>query len=254
MAKAYTGLEATYHELFWSQEGEDLELELLQKALKKGDKHLEVGAGSGRHLIPLAQDGYDIVGIEPSTEMVKMAEEKISSLGLQTSIQLSDLEQYQAEEKFDAALFTSFTFQLFLETQSTLEKVSELLAPKGKVYFSCFIPWAEIVGELEEDNWYLDAEAKLDGPTKRARCWTKFQIDRLNLKLHRTHRYEISEKKKVQDQTKTEHTLRWFTVPEIELFLEKAGYKLLNVFGDFDYDDEASENSQVISILAEKNA
>lgn len=47
----------------------DSEIAYIQTVAEPGSKVLDVGCGTGRHLIPLTQLGYEVVGIEKNLEM-----------------------------------------------------------------------------------------------------------------------------------------------------------------------------------------
>ncbi|MEM7603399.1 MAG: methyltransferase domain-containing protein, partial [Verrucomicrobiota bacterium] len=134
---------------------------------------LEVGAGSGRILRPLFDKGWEIMGIEPSAEMVSMFEETDS----QAILEQVTLEEFDSEKRFHCILLTSYVFMLFREPEVVFEKLESLLSEGGVVYLSTFIPWAEIVGEMIEGEWSVDDEVKLPSRQK-ARCWVNFEIDR----------------------------------------------------------------------------
>lgn len=51
-----------------------------------GNNVLDVGSGKGRYLIPLAQDGFRIVGLEPSEGMITTAKAKIEERQLSASL------------------------------------------------------------------------------------------------------------------------------------------------------------------------
>jgi len=200
---------------------------------------LEVGAGTGRILNPLLNAGWELEGIEPSSEMVKMYEDRLKE-GERSRIAEVTLEEFSTDESFDAVLLTSFMLQLFSDPQFVFEKMKSLLKPGGYLYVSCFIPWSEIVGEIPEGEWSVDDEAKL--PEKQlARCWVNFDINRVEQKLVRQHRYELFEKKKLIDKTETKQELRWFTLPEIRLLAEKNGFTIEKTLYDFknDFDSDA---------------
>ena len=240
----YKGLEATLHEAFWGDRGSDLEVQDIKRLFPSfTGRALEIGAGSGRILRPLAEAGWEIEGIEPSTEMVEMYNESQK----EAPIHLSTLEEFSADQKYDLILLTSYVFQLFEEPASVFESLNQLLTKNGKIYISLMIPWAEIVGELAEGEWLLDDEIKL--PTnQKARCWVNFDLDRIRQRLTRQHRYEILEKKKIINSTKTEQKLRWYTLPEFEHLVEKHGYKVLATSYEFKdgYDSDAHSMGLVL--------
>ncbi len=237
----YKGLEATLHEAFWGDRGSDLEVKDLHRLFPDFQgRALEVGAGSGRIMRPLIEAGWKVDGIEPSPEMVEMAND------LETMSQVT-LEEFQPTQKYDLILLTSYVFQLFPEPKMVFDKVKALLAEGGKVYFSVFIPWSEIVGEIPEGDWLLDDQIVL--PTKqKARCWVNFELDRVRQTLTRQHRYELLEKKTVLETTKTTQEIRYYTLPELELLAEKFGFTIEQESYEFSdkYDSDAHSISLVL--------
>lgn len=244
----YKGLEATLHEAFWGDRGSDLELrDILRLFPDFSGRALEVGAGSGRIMQPLQDAGWNVDGIEPSSEMVEMARKK----GIE-SIEEVTLEEFKPAHKYDLVLLTSYVFQLFPDPQIVFDKARELLAEQGSLYFSFFIPWSEIVGEIPEGDWLVDDQITLPSQQK-ARCMVNFDLDRVRQKLVRHHRYELLEKKKVVDKTETVQEIRYYTLPEIELLIEKYGCSLQDVSYEFSdqYDSDAHSMAAVSTFLAE---
>ena len=111
------------------------------------------------------------------------------------------------------------------------------------------IPWAEIVGELIEGEWLLDDELKLP-ENKKARCWVNFELDRIRQRLVRQHRYELLEKKKVIQTTKTEHKIRWYTLPEFELLAEKFGFEV--VANSYEFKPEYDSDAHSLGLVLKK--
>ena len=240
----YQGLEATLHEAFWGDRGSDLEVkDLIRQFPDFQGRALEVGAGSGRIMRPLIEQGWTLDGIEPSSAMVEMARES----GVETISEVK-LEDYAPTQKYDLILLTSYVFQLFPEPQAVFTKLKSLLNDGGRIYFSIFIPWSEIVGEIPEGDWLVDDQIIL--PTKqKARCMVNFELDRVRQKLTRNHRYELIEKKKIIETTKTVQEIRYYTLAELELQCEKAGYKVDAISYEFaeTYDSDAHSMALVLS-------
>lgn len=80
----YSKIAENYDETRWQGKGEFIDLlqkDLLYKILEKcgaknGDKILDVGAGTGRFVIPFAKKGYDTYGIDISGNMLQIAKDK----------------------------------------------------------------------------------------------------------------------------------------------------------------------------------
>jgi len=150
------------------------------------------------------------------------------------------LEDFSSDQKYDLILLTSYVFQLFPDPIQVFKLVQNLLASEGKVYFSVFIPWSEIVGEIPEGEWLVDDEIRLPNRNK-ARCWVNFDLDRVRQRLTRNHRYEILEKKKVVEKTESIQEIRYYTLPELELLVEKADFQHVETSYEFSetYDSDA---------------
>ena len=62
-----------------SREKDDVEF-YVQHAKQAGSPVLELGCGTGRVLLPMAISGLDLVGVEVSSDMLKISRDKASKL------------------------------------------------------------------------------------------------------------------------------------------------------------------------------
>ena len=84
----YSEIADRYDETRWGRKGEFIDLlqkELLYRILekygiKKNDKILDIGAGTGRFVIPFAKKGYDAYGIDISENILQIAKNKARDL------------------------------------------------------------------------------------------------------------------------------------------------------------------------------
>ncbi|GAA5496861.1 hypothetical protein Rhal01_03049 [Rubritalea halochordaticola] len=235
----YQSLEAELHDHFWnSEEDNTSELPLLQTFLKEHPgKTLEIGCGSGRLLLPLIAEGFDVEGMEFSQDMIQLLETSAKEQLLTPKVHHADaLEIFDFEHKFHSFLIPAFTIQLFSRGQAhdLLKRLHDSAEKSASLYLTTFIPWAEITGELEEDEWHLDKEITLPNHSA-ARCETLHTIDRLNQTLHRRHRYSLTSSNGMDTRThKSEQVIRYYGLPELTLLLEKSGWHLENVITDLD--------------------
>lgn len=250
----YDELEATLHDTFWAAEGACSELPLLEGFLRKfPGTALELGCGSGRLLLPLLREGYLMEGLDNSKDMLRLC--RTHSGDLEPILHQAGMEDFQTGSVYGSITIPAFTLQLLSYDQipAILSNVYHHLHPGGGLYFTTFIPWAEITGELEEDVWFLDQKTKLpDGNT--ARCHTRFQIKRLSQELTREHRYEIlSPSNKVLEKSESTHHLTWYWPREIRELLQRAGFTIDQVIGDFNPDHACDDNSQIVTIIASRH-
>nr|MBR9809604.1 class I SAM-dependent methyltransferase [bacterium] len=218
MNSGYEGFEASWHDLFWEAEEAPSELPLIKKFLeaRKG-KCLYIGSGSGRLLGPLVAAGKDVLGLECSSEMAKLSRENFPNAKVLE-------EKWQEHEgEYDAILIPAFTFQLFLDPQKQLTRLSE---QADSLYLTLFFPWAEISGDLPQNEWYFDRDVVLPiGGTGELE--TQHKIKEQIGSLVRKHRYTMRDASgNVIRREETVQRLRFFTDAALKNLLKKSGWKI----------------------------
>lgn len=252
----YDQLEAKLHDLFWASEGPSAELKLIEGFLKEySGTALELGCGSGRLLAPLLQHGFLIEGLDNSKDMLQLCRENTQAF--EPVLHQASIEKFSTGSLYNAITVPAFTLQLIDPDQilAALTNIEQHLHPGGGLYLTIFIPWAEITGELQENEWFLDQEITM-ADHKIARCHTRFHIKRIAQVLEREHRYEIldSKKNKVLEESRSTQKITWFWLREINLLLNQAGFSTERVIGDFTANATCNDNSQVITLIASKRA
>lgn len=250
----YDLLEAKLHDLFWSTEDQSEELSLLEGFLKKyPGTALELGCGSGRLLIALLEKGFLIEGLDNSQDMLRLCRDRAHHLN--PVLHHAGIEDFDTGSTYGAIAIPAFTLQLIEpeKISSILTNIHQHLHADGGLYFSIFIPWAELTGELEEGAWFLDQEA-MTPEGHSARCYTRFQIRRISQILSRDHRYEILDKNNnLLEKSESTQVLTWYWQREINLLLQQAGFTVRQVIGDFDASLPSDDNCQLLTVIASKD-
>lgn len=255
----YTSLEAKLHDIFWNAEDDGSELALLRNFyLSEGN--LEVGCGSGRLLLPLLEEGLFIDGVEISRDMLDLCQQKATQLTIAPHLHHGDILDFSLETAawqpapYQRIAIPAFTLQLIsrVHTIKLFKHLATLSTDDAKLYFSTFIPWAEITGELEENTWYRDHKTQTPS-NQSATCSTKFTIHRLNQTLHRHHRYQLIYSDDAPPVThESQQKLTWFTFPELHLLLDAAGWQVETLITDFTPSAEPDPDTHIITIIAHK--
>ena len=209
---------------------------------------LELGAGTGNHAFHLCSLGYKVTGIERSVEMVDLAKAKQIPDFLPL---VHDITNFDLSFQFDAAvcLFHSICYLTTnAELQACFTNVSKHLKPGGLFVF---------------DIWYAPAVLhQLPGTSVRRKKNESIEILRiaetamfLNKNIAEV-KYQIIVKNK-SDNTHTTieeiHPMRYLSIPEIELFAELAGFKLIRS-EEFMNPQPPTINSWNVLILLQKTA
>lgn len=130
----YGNLCTEMYEILHEQAPHD-ELDFYLSYAEKGKKILEPLCGSGRFLIPFLERGFDISGIDLSTEML----EKLRQKAPDAKVIQADITNYSVPERFDYIFIPSGSISLFTDInmcKNILRRVRELLSPGGKFVFA----------------------------------------------------------------------------------------------------------------------
>lgn len=129
---------------------------LLEFAKKLGNPVLELGCGTGRLTIPLAQAGVDITGIEIVPGMLELAKQKAGDLPIQWVC--ADVRSYQLRRTFRLIFESGCVFQHMLtrpDQEAFLARVREHLDNEGLFIFGSIFPSFERLDDVyEEKEWY----------------------------------------------------------------------------------------------------
>jgi ubiquinone/menaquinone biosynthesis C-methylase UbiE len=99
---------------------------------------LDVACGTGNHDLLLARKGYNITGIDLTTEMLSIARNKV----INGDFQKSDMKNFALGRRFDAVicLFSSISHNVdLIELDKTLENFYSHLKPNGICIFDTWM-------------------------------------------------------------------------------------------------------------------
>lgn len=205
---------------------------------------LDLGCGTGNHAVPLAGQGYQLVGVDRSAQMLDAARAKASSRQLKgTAIFYEgDIRSFRVERSFDAAfmMFAVLGYQLEnRDVLAALRTARQHLQPGGIFIF---------------DVWYGPAVLN-EGPTDRVKSiatgggeilrWASGQLDSQRHLCNVTYHLWRMEGERLRAKTQETHLMRFFFPLELNLFLECCGFApiRLGAFPEFDRDpDETTWN------------
>ena len=92
----------------------------IQIAVPAPARIVDFGAGTGRLSIPLAERGYEVTAVDPSSAMLDGLHLNSAIAGVPVETSTSSMMDFSPTEKFDMALCV-FTVLLYLQTEDELE-------------------------------------------------------------------------------------------------------------------------------------
>jgi len=107
-------------------------IEVINAVLSDTNKTIiDFGAGTGRMSLPLAKQGYKVISVEPSKDMLNVLNEKFQIEKLSTTACQNTLQDYIPKEKADLGIVV-FTVLSYLTTKEDLEAAIKVMATSIK--------------------------------------------------------------------------------------------------------------------------
>jgi ubiquinone/menaquinone biosynthesis C-methylase UbiE len=195
----------------------ELELAFVVSHLEPGARVLDLACGTGRISVPLAEQGFDVAGIDISNRVLGVAREAAPDLDFRQG----DIRELPWEDgSFDAVInmWTAFGyFDSQAEDERALAEVARVLRPGG-VFILDTVNQAALIRGFQHQGWSELADGTLmlekrvhDLATGRSQAFWTFLKDGGKRELAFDHRV--------------------YTVAEYGELLDRAGFHERQVFG-----------------------
>jgi SAM-dependent methyltransferase len=182
---------------------------------------LDIGCGTGRHDIELAKRGYQVKGIDLSSNMLDKAREKAGAAHVSVDFQLADARTYRTDHKFDFAIMLCEGGFSLMETDEMnyqiLESASLALKPGGKIIFTCLNALFPIFNSVKK---------KMD----ESGSGVKFHDTTFDLATFRdANSFEFTDDIGISHQLRASE--RYYAPSEITWMLRSLGFSKVEIFG-----------------------
>lgn len=238
---------AEYYDLEHSGFRDDLDL-LLSIADIVGGPILEMGCGTGRILVPLAEAGHDVTGIDQSPAMLDRARSALAEVQPEGTVSVMRGSMLDADTApggpFGLVIFSLNALMHLPATSEQREALAaafRVLDPRGQLVLDLMLPTPEQLAALTggpalEGSWTLPNGSVVDKWAHRSIDHTMQVIDTL-LWYDR-----VAEDGSVH-RIRTRFPLRFVHPAELTLMLELAGFTEVRTYGSYELDplDDASD-------------
>ena len=227
----------------------------LQQAKAHGGPILELGCGTGRVTIPLASNGFEVVGIDISPSMIQRAnanaKQKGSIPGL--SFHAADMRDFKFERQFSMVIIPFRGLMLLnnkSEQQSTFFAAARHLNSGGKLIFDLFNPSNELLNDTDPEPFIYSNFQLVEGGSIKVHASNDW--DRQNqLSMPNIWIEEYDASGSLIKSYFHKLKMRYLYVDETISMLSEAGFEIDAIYGSFDgqiYDNSSDDQVWVCTI------
>ena len=232
----------------------------VEAARVSGGPVLELGCGTGRVLIPTARAGIEIVGIDSSPHMLQVCQNRLvsESKAVQQRVRLiqADMRGFAVDQAFPLVTlpFRPFQHLTTVEDQmSCLEAIRKHLAEGGRLILDLFNPSLEMLVEDNLGKEFGD-EPEFTIPDGR-------RVLRLQKIVSRDYARQINQIELIylithvggrKERLVHAFPMRYFFRFEAEHLLVRCGFKVEDVYGDYDKSPVGPKHPAELIFVASK--
>jgi SAM-dependent methyltransferase len=242
---------ARFYDLCFGDTVDDLFM-IQQFAERCGSPILELGCGTGRVLLPLARQGYQITGVDVSPGMLEVARRKVAAENLvgRATLVEGDIRELDLDAGFNFAFIAVNSFMHLLSTDdqlAALARIRQHLNPGGLFLLDLFNP--DLVRLLDMKGQMALDEAMTDPDTGHQLM--RFHADKADLGRQQIHVTFIVDEMDEKGQVRRvvfPFEIRYLFHYELELLLRQAGFEIEAIYGSYDLDEYTGDSAKMIAV------
>ncbi|WP_232699265.1 class I SAM-dependent methyltransferase [Brevibacillus daliensis] len=212
---------------------------ILEKlAVKRSGRVLDLCCGSGRHSRALARRGYEVVGVDLSPVLLEQAE--LNQEPLDVTYHQFDMREIPFDNEFDIVvnLFTSFGyFDKDEESAQVVTNMARALKAGGEVVIDYLNP------SFVKEHLILHSEREMNGLLIEENRRIEDGFVKKDILIHDAER---NQPRIYREQ------VRLFELDEMMKMLEEAGFKEIQIFGNYDFQPYDKMTSTRMIFFAQK--
>ena len=224
----------------------------LRKLPRAPQDVLELATGTARAAIPIAQAGHRVVGVDYAQEMLDIGRRKRDAVGLgerELSLVHGDVMELDLARKFDwvAIFFNTFLgFTTLQQQDAVLQVVRKHLKSRGRFWLDIFQPNLALMAADESRGIdpavfyvpHLNRTVFMSVDVKRDPSRQLQQV---------TFNYRWFDERGRERKQKTRFDLTFIFPRELQILLERNGFRIDEIFGDHDGKPLNADSPRIIA-------
>jgi ubiquinone/menaquinone biosynthesis C-methylase UbiE len=220
-----------------------------EMAERSGAPILDAMCGTGRVLLPLAEAGHTLTGLDISGPMLDVAREKLIAAGLDARVTLQQGDIRSAELPAEHFMLAFVAVNSFMHLERVRDQLAALVTLRralvrgGVLLLDLFSPDSQRLAQ--EDN-RVEFERAFTMAGQQVHKFVASESDMAAQTSHLTYFYDtLDEAGRITRRT-VQFALRWFYRYELEHLLARAGFRLVSVYGSYDLEEYGAGSERLI--------
>jgi 2-polyprenyl-3-methyl-5-hydroxy-6-metoxy-1,4-benzoquinol methylase len=248
------GRYAELYDTFYKKKNYKKECDFLEQLFTKYTKRnpktiLDLGCGTGGHMLALAQRGYTLTGIDASPKMLALARQKFSKNDVKAEFSKNKLQSFKVLKKFDAIVCLFSVIDYVTQDKDLLKTFRNVARHMKRTSLFIF------------DFWRTEAVENYFSPQKKNVFRTKDRIverhssttiDRKNRLCEVSYKVHLKGNVHPKKSFQEKHCLRYFSVNEMGSFLQKAGLNILGLHPFLNINGTVRANTWDVTVVAQR--
>ena len=242
---------AGFYDALYATKDYDAEVDFIQEIIRArgvgdGASLLDMGCGTGGHVIPLARAGYEVTGIDRSAEMLAIARKKATKAGVTAQLLSADVRTVRLGRTFDAviSMFAVMGYQLSnSDLADSFATARRHLVSGGVFVFDAWFGPAVLSQRPQVAEKRVPAE---DGGTLVRLARPTLDVVAQTVRVDYTLRRDGEDALDVSES----HTMRFLFAQEAAYFLEVAGFAGIEVMPFMRQGDVPSDGDWSVTWVA----
>ncbi|GGE43387.1 methyltransferase [Pullulanibacillus camelliae] len=249
MSEAYQQLAFLYDHLMSEAPYDKWATFLKEHTVTQAGKHLlDMGCGTGTLSVAFKKMGFNVAGVDLSEDMLTVAQNKAIEQGVNLPLYQQNIKQLDLPERFD--VITAFCDTVnYLEgleaVKDCFQSVSHHLKKEGLFLFD--VHSVRKIDDIFANNTFSSIEEEV------AYIWECFQGEAAHSVYHELS-FFVKEANGLYQRYDESHYQRTYPLDVYIQELEKAGFKVHSIIGDFDPDSPLDQAERWLFSAKKVNA
>jgi SAM-dependent methyltransferase len=206
---------------------------------------LDIGCGTGSMPILLAKEGFDVTGVDMSSDMLMVAKEKADTEKVSLSLFQQDMRELEGLGIYDCVTILCDSLNYILteeDVKKTFLSAWNHLERGGLILFD--------VHSLHKINHIFIGSTFGSNDEELSYIWHCYQGEQENSVEHDLSFFILN--KDIYERYDELHIQRTFAVEEYSRWLEESGFEIISITADFENKEPEETNERILFTAKKK--